>query len=81
MTEPGAAPPPPPRHPPPPNRAAGWALAVSGALLLVLSLGCIVAITDGKVFSEDGTMAFVCSSPALALGGVFLWLGSRRLKR
>ncbi len=29
----------------------------------------------------DGGLAFVCGSPTLILGGVFLWLGSRRLKR
>jgi hypothetical protein len=26
-------------------------------------------------------MGLVCGSPTLILGGVFLWLGSRRLKR
>jgi peptidoglycan/LPS O-acetylase OafA/YrhL len=80
MSDPSAAPPTPPASPPP-NRAAGWAFAVSGIVLLVLSLGCVVAVTDGNPFSEDGVMGVVCASPALALGGVFLWLGSRRLKR
>jgi len=64
-----------------PGRVLGWFLAVSGVVLVVLSLGCIVAVTDGNPFSEDGVMGVVCASPALALGGVFLWLGSRRLKR
>jgi hypothetical protein len=54
---------------------------VSGVILVVLTLGCIVGVTDGKVFNEDGVMGLVCGSPTLALGGVFLWLGSRRLKR
>ena len=26
-------------------------------------------------------VAILCGSPTLILGGVFLWLGSRRLKR
>ena len=79
------APPPPPVHPPPPSdasrRGLGWFFVVSGVVLVVLTLGCIVGVTDGKIFSEDGAMGFVCGSPTLALGGVFLWLGSRRLKR
>jgi peptidoglycan/LPS O-acetylase OafA/YrhL len=73
-------PPPLPPHPPP-NRGLGWFFAVSGAILLVLTVGCILAVSDGNPFSEDGELAIVCASPALALGGVFLWLGSRRLKR
>jgi hypothetical protein len=81
MTETSAPPPPPLQPPPPPSRAVGWFLAVSGALLVVLSLGCVVALSDFNPFSEDGVMGIVCASPALALGGVFLWLGSRRLKR
>jgi hypothetical protein len=54
---------------------------VSGIVVLLLTLGCIVAVSDGKPFSEDGAMGLVCGSPTLILGGVFLWLGSRRLKR
>ena len=72
---------PPAPLPPRPGRVLGWFLAVSGVVLVVLSLGCVVAVTDGNPFSEDGVMGVVCASPALALGGVFLWLGSRRLKR
>jgi len=30
---------------------------------------------------EMGGVAILCGSPTLILGGVFLWLGSRRLKR
>jgi hypothetical protein len=55
--------------------------AIAGGLMLVLSLGCIVLVTDFKPFSEDGVLGLVCASPALVLAGVFLWLGSRRLKR
>ncbi|HYR64669.1 MAG TPA: hypothetical protein VEP47_01005 [Reyranella sp.] len=33
------------------------------------------------LFTEDGELAIVCGSPTLILDGVFLWLGSRRLKR
>ena len=82
MSDP-AAPPPPPVHPPtvPANRGLGWFFAVSGAVVLLLTLGCMLAMTEGNLFSEDGELAIVCGSPTLILGGVFLWLGSRRLKR
>ncbi|WP_421995194.1 hypothetical protein [Reyranella sp.] len=81
MSEP--VPPPPPIHPPPPpqGRALGWFFAVSGTVLLVLTLGCIVAVTGGDPMDSDTGFAIVCGSPTLILGGVFLWLGSRRLKR
>ena len=88
MSDPvGAAPPPPPAVPPSPpsgpptSRGLGWFFVVSGSIVLLLTLGCIVAVSDGKPFSEDGAMGLVCGSPTLILGGVFLWLGSRRLKR
>jgi hypothetical protein len=88
MSDPaGAAPPPPPVVPPSPpsgpptSRGLGWFFVVSGSVVLLLTLGCIVAVSDGKPFSEDGAMGLVCGSPTLILGGVFLWLGSRRLKR
>ena len=54
---------------------------MSGAVVLLLTLGCMLAVSDGKLFSEDGGIAIICGSPTLILGGVFLWLGSRRLKR
>ncbi len=77
------APPPPPVHPPtvPPNRGLGWFFAVFGVVILLLTLGCMLALTDGNLTGEDGEVAFICGSPTLILGGVFLWLGSRRLKR
>ena len=89
MSDPSGAPPPPlppplpPAlpQPPPKNRALGWFFAVSGSVVLLLTLGCMLAVTDGNIFSEDGSMAIICGSPTLILGGVFLWLGSRRLKR
>jgi hypothetical protein len=67
--------------PSPPNRGLGWFFVVSGAVVLVLTLGCMVAMTDGNLFGNDGTAAFVFGAPTLILGAVFLWLGSRRLKR
>jgi peptidoglycan/LPS O-acetylase OafA/YrhL len=87
MSDPSAAPPPAPPTGgptpggPPPNRVLGWFLAISGAVVLFLTLGCILAVSDGKPFSEDGAMGLVCGSPTLLLGGLFLWLGTRRLKR
>jgi peptidoglycan/LPS O-acetylase OafA/YrhL len=88
MSDPAGAPPPPPVRPPSPppggppkSRGLGWFFVVSGSVVLLLTLGCIVAVSDGKPFSEDGMMGLVCGSPTLILGAVFLWLGSRRLKR
>ena len=84
MSDPAAVPPPlPPVHPqqPPKNRGLGWFFAVSGSVVLFLTLGCILAVSEGKLASEDGGLAILCGSPTLILGGVFLWLGSRRLKR
>ena len=65
--------------PPPPNRGLGWFLAISGGIVLVLTLGCVIAVSDGH--SDDFAMGLVCGSPTFALGGLFLWLGTRRLKR
>ena len=82
MSDP-AAPPPPPVHPPtvPANRGLGWFFVVLGAVILLLTLACMLALTDGNLSGEDGEVAFICGSPTLILGAVFLWLGSRRLKR
>ena len=78
----GAPPPPlPPPLPPPPNRGLGWFFAVLGAVILLLTLACMISLTDGHLWGEDGELALLCGSPTLILGGVFLWLGSRRLKR
>jgi hypothetical protein len=85
MSDPSAAPPPaPPRPPglpptPPPNRGLGWFLTISGVVVLLLTLGCVIAVGSGN--SEDTAMGLVCGSPTFALGGLFLWLGTRRLKR
>jgi peptidoglycan/LPS O-acetylase OafA/YrhL len=86
VSDPAGAPPPPlpppfPPAEPPKNRALGWFFAVSGSVVLLLTLGCMLAVTDGNLFSEDGELALLCGSPTLILGGIFLWLGSRRLKR
>ena len=79
---PAPVPPPPPVHPPPPKgRGLGWFFAISGSIVLILTLGCIVAVTDGNLTGEMSGVAILCGSPTLILGGVFLWLGSRRLKR
>ena len=76
-------PPPPPRLPPDPpkSQGLGWFFAVSGTILLVLTLGCVLAVTGGDLFGEMGGVAIVCGSPTLILGAVFLWLGTRRLKQ
>lgn len=80
---PASVSPPPPAHPPPPpkGRGLGWFFAISGSIVLVLTLGCILAVAEGNPLSEMGGVALLCGSPTLILGGVFLWLGSRRLKR
>ncbi|MPZ31578.1 MAG: hypothetical protein GEV13_11390 [Rhodospirillales bacterium] len=76
-------PPPPPVHPQPPakGRGLGWFFAISGSIVLLLTLGCILTVTDGNLLNDMGGIAILCGSPTLILGGVFLWLGSRRLKR
>ena len=76
-------PPPPPVFPPPPakDRGLGWFFAISGSIVLILTLGCILAVTDGNLTGDMSGVAILCGSPTLILGGVFLWLGSRRLKR
>jgi hypothetical protein len=77
-------PPPPPSllpPDPPKGRGLGWFFAVSGSIVLVLTLGCVLAVTGGDLFGEMGGIAIVCGSPTFILGAVFLWLGTRRLKR
>jgi hypothetical protein len=85
MSEPSVSPPAAPSPPsgtpptPPPSRGLGWFLAISGGVIVFLTLGCVIAVSDGN--SEDAAMGLVCGSPTLLLGGLFLWLGTRRLKR
>jgi hypothetical protein len=76
-------PPPPPVHPPAPpkDRGLGWFFAITGAIVLLLTLGCIVAVAWDDPHGEMIGMGILCGSPTLILGAVFLWLGSRRLKR
>jgi hypothetical protein len=88
MSDPAGTPTPPPPPtlppvfpPPPPNRALGWFFAVFGAVIVLLTLACMISLTDGHLWGEDGELAIICGSPTLILGAVFLWLGSRRLKR
>ncbi len=79
----GTPPPLPPSFPPtpPPNRGLGWFFVVLGTVVLLLTVGCILALTEGDFSGDSGGLALLCGSPTLILGGVFLWLGSRRLKR
>ena len=91
MSDPNAAPPPPlppplpPSFPPPPptqsGRGLGWFFAVSGSIVLLLTVGCILAVTWDANDAEMFGVGILCGSPTLILGAVFLWLGSRRLKR
>jgi peptidoglycan/LPS O-acetylase OafA/YrhL len=85
MSDPSGAPPPlPPSLPPqqpPRNRGLGWFFAVLGAVIVLITLACMISLTDGHLWGEDGELALLCGSPTLILGAVFLWLGSRRLKR
>ena len=77
---------PPPTNPllppdPPKIRELGWFFAISGGIVLVLTLGCVLAVSGGNPFGEMGSLAIACGSQTLILGAVFLWLGTRRLKR
>ena len=81
MSDPAAAPPPTTGSSPRPGRALGWFLAISGGIVLFLTLGCVLAFSDFRPFSEDAIAALLFGSPTLLLGGLFLWLGMRRLKR
>ena len=76
-------PPPPPIHPPPQpkGRGLGWFFAISGSIVLLLTVGCILAVAVNDSGGEMIGIGILCGSPTLILGGVFLWLGSRRLKR
>lgn len=77
-------PPPPPLVLPPPQpmgRGMGWFFAISGGVLLFLTLGCIFAVSDLGRDSEGLAIASLFGAPTLILGAIFLWLGRRRLKR
>ena len=84
MSDGRGTPPPPPRvilpPPEPPSRALSWFFAVSGAIVLVLTLGCMTAVV-GDFRGNDLGIVVLCGSPTLLLGGLFLWVGVRRLKR
>ena len=76
-------PPPPPVFPPPPppkGTALGWFFAISGGVVLLLTLGCMLSVAADFRASDYGIIV-LCGSPTLLLGGLFLWLGLRRLKR
>jgi hypothetical protein len=80
---PPVPPPPPPVVPPAPptkGKALGWFFAVSASVVLVLTLGCMLAVA-GDLRASDFWVVLMCGSPTLLLGGLFLWLGVRRLKR
>jgi hypothetical protein len=85
MTDPKAPPPPPVFTTGPASasggRGLGWFFAISGGVLLFLTLGCVFAVTFGNRDLELFGLALLFGSPTLALGGLFLWLGRRRLKR
>ena len=68
---------PPPR---PPSRGLAIFWLVSGGVLVVLTLGCILAVSDGDLFGEMIGIALLCGSPTLILGAVLLWVGTRRLR-
>ena len=81
MSEPGK---PPPLHlppPPPVGSGLGWFLAISGGVLLFLTLGCILAVNIGNKDFDLFLMAVIFGLPTLVLGSILLWLGRRRLRR
>ena len=66
--------------PQPPSRGLAIFWVVSGAVLVILTLGCIIAVTDGNLTGDMSGIALLCGSPTLILGAVLLWVGTRRLK-
>src|SRR5262249_33290500 len=67
-------PPPPPVPPSAPlptssGRGLGWFFTISGSVVLILTLGCVLAVSGGNPLSEDGTFAIICGSPTFVLGG------------
>ena len=81
MSEPGQPPPLVLPPPPPVGSGLGWFLAISGGVLLFLTLGCILAVNIGNRDFDLFLMAVVFGLPTLILGSVLLWLGRRRLRR
>lgn len=81
MSEPGKPPPLVLPPPPPVGSGLGWFLAISGGVLLFLTLGCILAVNIGNRDFDLFLMAVVFGLPTLILGSVLLWLGRRRLRR
>ena len=79
MSDPAGTPPPPAA--PAKNRGLGWFFVVLGSVVLLLTLCTILSLTEGDFSGESGELALLRGSPTLILGGIFLWLGSRRLKR
>lgn len=63
-----------------PRARAGLIVAISASIVLVLTLGCMLAVA-GDLRAGDFWIVLMCGSPTLLLGGLFLWLGVRRLKR
>jgi hypothetical protein len=77
-----SGPPVPPAAPPQAKgRGLGWFFAITGAIILLITVAMILTLTEGDFRGDSGALAVICGSPTLILGGVFLWLGSRRLKR
>jgi hypothetical protein len=81
MSDPVTPPPvPPPVSPAPASgRGLGQFFVVSGGIVLFLTLGCVLAFSGGSPYGL--MVGLVVGSPTLVLGGLFLWLGMRRLKR
>ncbi len=60
MSDPSVIPPPPPPTspvPPPKSTALTWFFLISGGIVLFLTLGCILAVTEGNPFGEMGGIA------------------------
>jgi hypothetical protein len=77
MSDPVSPPPPPPTSSgnltqPRPNRALGWFFAVSGAVVLLLTLGCIFAISDGNGWRARRRLrlADACPGRGFSLAGL-----------
>lgn len=81
MSEPGQPPPLVLPPSPPVGSGLGWFLAISGGVLLFLTLGCILAVNIGNRDFDLFLMAVIFGLPTLILGSILLWLGRRRLRR